>query len=86
MLIPILPNVFNMKVATGTDLSKSETKIMTALAMKFSYREIAGYLNISINTVKKHTKNIYRKLGVGKRAAAIEKYSEKKIEEEKTSS
>ena len=50
--------------------------------MKFSYKEIASYLNVSINTVKKHTKNIYRKLGVGKRAAAIEKYLEKKQEEE----
>ena len=55
---------------------------MTALAMKFSYKEIASYLNISINTVKKHTKNVYRKLGVGKRAAAIEKYLAKKQEEE----
>lgn len=50
--------------------------------MKFSYKEIASYLNISINTVKKHTKNVYRKLGVGKRAAAIEKYLEKKQKEE----
>ena len=57
---------------------------MTALAMKFSYKEIASYLSISINTVKKHTKNIYRKLGVGKRAAAIEKYLEKKQEEEES--
>jgi LuxR family maltose regulon positive regulatory protein len=71
-----------MKESTGTNLSKAETKIMTALAMKFSYKEIASYLNISINTVKKHTKNIYRKLGVAKRAAAIEKYLEKKQEEE----
>ena len=75
-------NRFIMKESTATNLSKAETKIMTALAMKFSYKEIAGYLNISINTVKKHTKNIYRKLGVAKRAAAIEKYLEKKQEEE----
>jgi DNA-binding NarL/FixJ family response regulator len=73
-----------MKESTGTNLSKAETKIMTALAMKFSYKEIASYLNVSINTVKKHTKNIYRKLGVGKRAAAIEKYLEKKQEEEQS--
>lgn len=61
---------------TGAALSKSEKNVMTALSMLFSYKEIAECLHISVNTVKKHTKNIYRKLGVGKRAQAIEKYVE----------
>jgi DNA-binding CsgD family transcriptional regulator len=63
-----------MKDKTGAELSKSEKNVMTALSMQFSYKEIAECLHISVNTVKKHTKNIYRKLGVGKRAGAIEKY------------
>jgi DNA-binding CsgD family transcriptional regulator len=65
-----------MKDKLGTALSKSEKNVMTALSMQFSYKEIADCLHISVNTVKKHTKNIYKKLGVGKRAHAIEKYVE----------
>lgn len=65
-----------IKDKSGAELSKSEKNVMTALSMQFSYKEIAECLHISVNTVKKHTKNIYRKLGVGKRAHAIEKYVE----------
>ena len=55
-------------------LSKKELKILTSLSMGFLYKEIAADYNISINTVKKHIKNIYRKLEVGKRNEAVEKF------------
>ena len=55
-------------------LSKKELKILSSLSMGLLYKEIASDHEISINTVKKHVKNIYRKLEVGKRSEALEKF------------
>ena len=55
----------------ATVLSKREKVILTALASGSLYKEIAADHHISINTVKKHLKNIYRKLEVNKRTQAI---------------
>lgn len=54
-------------------LSKQEKRILVALSYGNLYKEIAADYNISINTVKKHLKNIYRKLSVGKRTEAVAK-------------
>ena len=62
-------------------LSKQEKKILTSLSSGSLYKEIACDHNISINTVKKHLKNIYRKLQVSKRTQAIEKFLENPVEE-----
>jgi len=43
------------------------------------YKEIADDHNISINTVKKHLKNVYRKLGVHNRTNACNKFLDPKI-------
>jgi len=51
-------------------LSKQEEKVLNTLAKGLLYKEIAAELNISINTVKKHLKNIYRKLEVTNRKHA----------------
>ncbi|MEP6675762.1 MAG: helix-turn-helix transcriptional regulator [Ferruginibacter sp.] len=55
-------------------LSKKELKILSSLSMGLLYKEIASDHGISINTVKKHVKSIYRKLEVGKRQDAIGKF------------
>lgn len=55
-------------------LSKQEKKMLQALASGKLYKEIASPHSISINTVKKHLKNVYRKLNVSKKNCAIEKY------------
>jgi len=55
-------------------LSKQEMKIMVALTYGSINKEIANDYHISINTVKKHLKNIYRKLEVNKRRHAVEKF------------
>ncbi len=55
-------------------LTKQETRVLIALSSGSLYKEIASDHQISINTVKKHLKNIYRKLNVGKRTHAIEKF------------
>jgi len=54
-------------------LSPRETEVLTLLARGESYQDIAGSLNISINTVGTHIKSIYGKLGVNKRIQAVEK-------------
>ena len=55
-------------------LSPQERRILVALSFGSLYKEIASDYNISINTVKKHLKNIYRKLDVNKRTYAVQKY------------
>ena len=52
------------------NLSSQEQKVLVSLAAGNLYKEIAIELNISINTVKKHLKNIYRKLEVSNRRLA----------------
>jgi NarL family two-component system response regulator LiaR len=51
-------------------LSKQEEKVLASLAEGNLYKEIATAMGISINTVKKHLKNIYRKLDVSNRKHA----------------
>jgi LuxR family maltose regulon positive regulatory protein len=45
--------------------------VLRLLSSELSQREIGGALYISFNTVKTHSKNIYRKLGVSQRADAV---------------
>jgi DNA-binding NarL/FixJ family response regulator len=40
------------------------------MARRFTNKEIASALSVSPNTVRKHTANIYRKLGVNNRREA----------------
>ena len=56
---------------------------MTALASGSLYKEIAYDYGISINTVKKHLKNIYKKLNVNKRTQAIEIFMQNPITTER---
>lgn len=58
-------------------LSKAEFKIMESLNEKKLYKEIASEKAISINTVKKHVKNIYRKLEVKNRTGACKEFLKK---------
>ncbi|WP_242630929.1 response regulator transcription factor [Variovorax paradoxus] len=52
-------------------LSEREIDVLELVAQGQSNREIAQSLYISVNTVECHTKNIYRKLAVRSRAAAV---------------
>jgi LuxR family maltose regulon positive regulatory protein len=52
-------------------LSDREEAVLRYLPTLMSKAEIASELFVSVNTVKTHTKNIYRKLGVGTRTAAV---------------
>jgi LuxR family transcriptional regulator, maltose regulon positive regulatory protein len=57
--------------AGGEALSESELSVLRLLRSELSQREIAGELHLSFNTIKTHTRNIYRKLDVAERAEAV---------------
>ncbi|MEP7163658.1 MAG: LuxR C-terminal-related transcriptional regulator [Ferruginibacter sp.] len=59
---------------SNLSLTKSEIKTMEPLCDGKLYKEIADEHNITINTVKKHLKNAYRKLEVHNRTNACNKY------------
>ena len=54
-------------------LTKRETEIMHLIAKGCSNKQMAARLFISEETVKMHVKNIFRKLGVNNRIAALRK-------------
>lgn len=62
----------------NVDLSIRETEILNLLARGFMYKEIAGHLFISTETVRTHLRNIYEKLQVRTRTEAVLKYLEHK--------
>jgi LuxR family maltose regulon positive regulatory protein len=54
-------------------LTEREREILAFLALRWSDKEIAQALVISLLTVKKHTRNIYQKLQVSSRREAVAK-------------
>lgn len=56
-----------------TDLSDREEEVLQLLCRGQSYREIAGRLYVSPNTVRFHLKNIYKKMRVNSRHEAVAK-------------
>jgi LuxR family maltose regulon positive regulatory protein len=52
-------------------LTPRELEIMHLIGKGYSNPEIARELVVTVNTIKKHTSNIYGKMGVGSRAQAI---------------
>lgn len=57
----------------GIELSKREHEILTLLSEGLIKKEIAGKLNISVNTVVTHIAHIYEKLEVNTATAAVGK-------------
>jgi LuxR family transcriptional regulator, maltose regulon positive regulatory protein len=53
-------------------LSDRERDVLRLLATSLSAAEIADALSVAVSTVRSHTKNIYSKLGVNGRLAAVE--------------
>ena len=49
----------------------AELAVLRCLATGLSRREIGAKLYISLNTVKTHTRELYRKLGASSRADAV---------------
>ena len=59
-----------------TNLTRRETEVIGELSRGLYYKEIAGKIYISPETVKKHVRNIYRKLGVRNRVEATLKFQQ----------
>ncbi len=53
-------------------LTAQEQAVLALLAEDLTYEQIAAALTVSINTVRSHVKNIYRKLAVRRRDQAIQ--------------
>ena len=52
-------------------LTAREEEVLNLLASELTLREIGEQLFLSHNTVKTHTRRIYRKLGVSQRDSAV---------------
>lgn len=57
------------------NLTKREQEILSNLALGFQYKEVAEQLSVSLETIKKHVQNIYKKLHVQNRTEAINKFN-----------
>ncbi|HEM45458.1 MAG TPA: response regulator transcription factor [Alphaproteobacteria bacterium] len=55
-------------------LTDREREILIALSQGLTNQQLAKELDISLNTVKFHLKNLYGKLGVDNRAQAVARY------------
>jgi LuxR family maltose regulon positive regulatory protein len=55
----------------GDELSERELGVLRLLATNLTQREIGKELYVSLNTVKSHTRSIFRKLGVSGREQAV---------------
>jgi DNA-binding NarL/FixJ family response regulator len=58
----------------GENLSVRESEILAAVAKGFRDKEVAEQMFLSVDTVRTHLRNIYRKLHVRSRTEAVLKY------------
>jgi LuxR family maltose regulon positive regulatory protein len=60
-------------------LSPSELRVLRYLPTNLTRIEIAGELSVSQNTVNTHVRNIYAKLGITDRSAAVQRARELRL-------
>jgi LuxR family transcriptional regulator, maltose regulon positive regulatory protein len=72
----IEPEVQPAKDRLVEPLSERELEVLRLLRSELSGPEIAGQLIVSLNTLRTHTKNIFNKLGVNSRRAAVRRAEE----------
>ena len=71
--------VTSFKINPHSNLTNRETEVLTQLCKGKSYRMIAEALFISEETVRRHIKNIYKKLEVGSKSEAVAKALKEKL-------
>jgi DNA-binding NarL/FixJ family response regulator len=75
---PGLPEVISTAVKTPVNLlTRREQEIAQLLLAGYSSPRIAAMLEIKLNTVKAHNKNIYGKLGINSRPELFIKYADR---------
>jgi LuxR family maltose regulon positive regulatory protein len=74
----VLPKstIFHQKSNMIEPLSERELEVLKLLRTELSGPEIAQQLIVSLNTFRTHTKNIFTKLGVNNRRAAVSRAEE----------
>ncbi len=65
-----------MKNFDPNELTRREKEVITELSRGLYYKEIASKIFISQETVKKHVRSIYRKMGVRNRMEAALKFQQ----------
>jgi LuxR family maltose regulon positive regulatory protein len=55
----------------ANELSARELEVLRYLPTMLTASEIAAELHVSVNTIKAHTRSIYRKLGASRRQVAV---------------
>ena len=60
--------------ANVAGLTPGEREFLDQLAHGYAYKEIAGRMNISIDTVRSYVRTVYEKLHVHSRTEAVVKY------------
>jgi len=69
-----------MRRPTGVEeLSEGEVRVLRLLASELTQREIGAELYLSLNTIKSHTRSIFRKLGASSRGQAVARARELKL-------
>jgi LuxR family transcriptional regulator, maltose regulon positive regulatory protein len=63
----------------GQTLTDREMAVLRLMPSDLSLREIGGQLYLSLNTVKTHSRAIYRKLGVSSRTGAVDRAKNLKL-------
>lgn len=69
----------SFQISPQTSLTQRETEVLTHLCKGKSYKMIADDLFISEETVRRHIKNIYRKLEVHSKSEAVAKAFKEKL-------
>ncbi|MBC7644251.1 MAG: response regulator transcription factor, partial [Thermoleophilia bacterium] len=67
----LVPELLLRERPNGETLTPRETAVLDELSLGLSNKEIAAALNVTIETVKTHVKNVIRKLEVTNRTAAV---------------
>jgi len=68
-------NQVRRDIADRAGLSPREKEVLELLARGAAYKEIAGQLSLSIETIRMNVKHIYAKLHVHSRGEATAKYT-----------
>ena len=63
--------ISSLQDALVEPLTEREMEVLRLMCEGYTNQHIANELIVSVNTVKKHTSNIYGKLGVRNRAQAV---------------
>jgi len=71
MLMKLLPSVARHDDGGRAGLSAREIEVLSVMAEGGSDKEMAAKLFVSLNTVRKHTQNIIRKLGAHSKLEAV---------------